>query len=67
MDADDKAFFAQPGMTPEIVAGQIEARVNRDFVRLRPDGTRRTVREIQAEVGKGAEARRAALDSMRRR
>jgi len=63
IDADDEAFFAQPGITPEIIAGQIEARANKDFVRLRPDGTPRTIEEVQSFVREQAARHRAAVAS----
>ena len=51
--------------TAEVRAALAEVKVNRERLLRRPDGRLRTIREIQAEVQKGAEARRAALDATR--
>jgi hypothetical protein len=47
--------------TPRAMVGQVHARQDRQRFITRPDGTRKTVAELQSEVARGAAARRASI------
>jgi len=54
------------GLTNVIaLMGQLEAQINHERFIRHPDGLTKTIRELRAEVQKGAAARRAALDALR--